>query len=280
MKKRHFLPLFRAAWHASTVENIQQAFAKPGIWPINPALVLNVITRPTPPLQAIDASSSLSPPIKTPRTAKSIRHFQADFRKNPTTTKLMKLFKANEELSAQAALDQYTKDGLIESLKLEKNCRNRGKRLNVLGQENNGPILFSADNVRLAQAIATEKEEKEKAERIRIDTNKAAAALKKAQKDALQAEKDLQAATRKGNLEEVQAEEKAEKQAQNKKEAAAKKPPKVPLVAKKSPTKPRKAPVRKKKVVQFVDVDVGGGAGFCPAETDYFGPSYKNTTNL
>jgi hypothetical protein len=52
MKKRHFLKLFRAAWRASFIEeNILKAFVKPGIWLYNPALVLNVITRPiTPPL--------------------------------------------------------------------------------------------------------------------------------------------------------------------------------------------------------------------------------------
>ena len=52
IKKRHFLKLFRAAQRTSfTEENILKAFAKPGIWPYNPALVLNVITRPiTPPL--------------------------------------------------------------------------------------------------------------------------------------------------------------------------------------------------------------------------------------
>jgi len=259
MKKRHFLPLFRAAWRTSfTVENIQHAFEKPGIWPVNPKLVLNVITRPTTPPQAIEASSSSSRALKTPWTVKSIRHFQASYRKNPTAEKLAKLFKANEELSAQVSLDQYTKEGLIESLKLEKKCRNRGEKLNILGKENNGPILFSAENVRLAQTKAAEKEEKEKAERVRIDSNKVAAATKKAQKDALQAEKGLQAATRKDNLEEVRAEEKAEKQAQKRKETLAKKASKAVPAVYKSPAKPRKAPIRKKKAVQFINVDAMG----------------------
>ena len=86
--------------------------------------------------------------------------------------------------------------------------------------------------------------------------------MKRAQKDALQAEKDLQAAARGDNLEEVQAEEKAEKQAQKKKEASAKKALKAPLVAKKSPVKPRKAPIRKKMVVQFVNANIGGRVAF------------------
>jgi hypothetical protein len=37
-----------------TKENILKAFAKPGIWPYNPVLVLNIITRPITPPLAID----------------------------------------------------------------------------------------------------------------------------------------------------------------------------------------------------------------------------------
>ena len=62
-------------------------------------------------------------------------------------------------------------------------------------------MLFSARVVRAAQAFAREKEEKEKHERVRIDANK----------EPEQAEKALQAATRKGNQAEVETEEKAEK---------------------------------------------------------------------
>jgi hypothetical protein len=170
--------------------------------------------------------------------------------------KLEKLFKVNEELAAQAALDKHTKEGLFESLKREKKCNNRGKRLNVLGEENNGPILFSATVVRTAQAIAVEKEEKEKQERARIDANKEAAAIKKAKKDAEKAEEALQAAIRKENKAEVEAEEKAKKQAQKQKEIVTNKASKDVLAKAKGPEKAKKAPVRERKVVQFVGVDL------------------------
>src|SRR6202035_5360993 len=126
--------------------------------------------------------------------------------------KLAKLFKANEELAAQVALDQQTKDGLVNALKTEKKCHNWGKRLNVLGEEHNKPILFSTTNVKRAQAIATEKDEKEKRERARIDANKATTALKKQKTEAAKAQKALQAAVRSANKAEVEAEEKAERQ--------------------------------------------------------------------
>jgi len=257
MKKRHFLAIFRAAWRtAFTKENIQRAFEKPGIWPYNPSLVLLVITRPSTPPQAIKAPSTSSPALKTPMDARSIRHFQADYLKNPTQAKLQKLFKANEQLAAQAALDQHTKEGLINALKTEKKCHNRGKRLNVLGEEHNGPILFSTANVMRAQAVAAEKEEKEKQERARIDANKAATALKKQRIEAEKAQKALQAAVRSDNQAEVEAEEKAEKQAQKKKEVSVKKALKDPLVKTKAPIKAKKAPVCEKIVVRFASNDV------------------------
>jgi hypothetical protein len=262
MKKRHFLNLFRSAWRTSfTEDNIKHAFEKPGIWPYNPALVLKVITRPITPPEAIEAPPTSSPILKTSRSVKSICRFQADYCKNPTKEKLEKLFKANEELAAQAALDKHTKDGLVKSLKHEKKCRNWGKRLNVLGQEANGPILFAATEVRVAQAISAEKEERGKQERARIDANKEAAAIKKAKREA---EKALQAPIRVGNKAEVEAEEKAEKRAQKKKEAHANKASKDLPAKSKSPRKAKKAHICKKRVVRFVGVVQKEGLLLCP----------------
>jgi hypothetical protein len=47
----------------------------------------------------------------------------------------------------QVALDRYIKEGLIKSLKEEKKCKVRGKRLNVLGEEHTQLILFSTLNI-------------------------------------------------------------------------------------------------------------------------------------
>ena len=213
---------------------------------------MNQITRPVTLPSPIKPSSSSTPKIKTPRITKSIRHFQADYRKNPTKLKLEKLFKANEELAAQAALDQKTKEGLINALKMEKKCYTRGKRLNVLGEEYNGPILFDTATVLRARAVQAEKEEKEKQERARIDVNKAEAALKKQRKKEQAADKALQVATRKANRVKVAAAEKAEKQVQKKKEATQKVTRKVPLPKKKLPLKDKTIPV-KNKIVNLVD---------------------------
>ena len=54
---------------------------------------------------------------------------------------------------------------------------------------------------------------KKKEKRAKIDANKVVAIIKRAEKDALQAKKDLQAAMRKENKAEIEANKKAEKQA-------------------------------------------------------------------
>ena len=85
--------------------------------------------------------------------------------------------------------------------------------------------------------------------------NKATATIKKAKTKAEKAEKALQATLKKGNKAEVKAEEKAEKQVQKKKETLANKASNDPLVKARASTKTGKAPICKKKVVQFVGVN-------------------------
>jgi hypothetical protein len=191
MKKRHFLKLFRAAWDKSfTEENILKAFANLGIWPLKLEIVLSIITRLVTPPLVIDPTQSIEE-VKTPKSAKSIRYFQNDYRKNLTKLKLEKLFKANIELSIQAELDRFVKEGLIGALKEEKKSRVRGKKLNVLRKEYIKLIYFSAANVRLIQARFIEKEAFEKSERARIDAKKIAQAEKKIRLEVEKANKAL-----------------------------------------------------------------------------------------
>ena len=128
------------------------------------------------------------------------------------------MFKANKELSAQVSIDQHTKDGLIKALKTEKKCHNRGKRLNMLGKEHDSAILFHSSNVKLARDVAAQKVELQKQEKARIEAKKVAAATKRQEIEAKRAEKALQTAMRRDNRGEIEAEEKAVKQALKKKE--------------------------------------------------------------
>ena len=144
-----------------------------------------------------------------------------------------------------------------------------------MGEEHTKPILFSADNVRLAQEKAAEKEVFERSERVRIDTKKTEQALKKQRTDIEKAAKALQAAVRKENIEEVRAEEKAKKEAQKKKETTQTQALKGLPVRIKTPTKPRKALVQRKKVVRFVGGDIKGGVPETPVKQSSRGRAIK-----
>jgi hypothetical protein len=142
MSKRIFWSLFLPAWLKTFTESaIQNAFQKTGIWPLNGELVVQIIKRPSTPPLTIEPENI--PSIKTPLTTKSIRHFQLDYKRAPTEEKLQKLFKANEVLATQHAVDEHVKKGLIETVTVEKKRRKRGKKLNILGKEDHGPQFFS-----------------------------------------------------------------------------------------------------------------------------------------
>jgi hypothetical protein len=167
-----------------------KAFANLGIWPLKLEIILSIITRPVTPPPIIDLMQLIEE-VKTLKSAKSIRYFQNDYRKNLTKLKLEKLFKANIELSTQAELDRFVKEGLIGVLKEEKKSRVRGKKLNVLGKEHTEPIYFFAANVRLTQARFTKKEAFKKSERARIDAKKIVQAEKKIRLEAKKVNKAL-----------------------------------------------------------------------------------------
>ena len=205
--------------------------------------------------------------MKTPKSAKSIRHFQNDYRKNPIKLKLKKLFKANIKLSTQAELDRFVKEGLIGTLKKEKKNRIRGKKLNVLGKEYTEPIYFSAANVRLAQARFAKKEAFEKSERARIDANKVARAEKKARIEAEKADKALQAAVRGDNIEKVRIEEKSQKQAQKKKEVPKSEALKSLPVRNKNLAKPKIALNKYRKQVRFMGIEKTEGVVAIPVKS-------------
>jgi hypothetical protein len=129
---------------------LSQHLQKAGIWPVDRKRVVNTITRPsTPPQTKIELPHHL----KTPLSSKSIRQFQISYQANPTNEKLQLLFKANERLAAQHAVDEHTKRGLIETVKEEKKKRQRGKKLNVLGEEDYGAQFFSPTTIKRAQDV-------------------------------------------------------------------------------------------------------------------------------
>ena len=131
--KRLFWPLFKASWNAAFSEkNIKSSFRKTGIFPYDPDLILSRITRPTTPL----ASERLIE--ATPITCKGVRRLHKAYKASPSARRLSTIFHVNNKLAAQVSIQEHTIIGLIEAIKYEKQKRARGKRLNLLGQVNQG----------------------------------------------------------------------------------------------------------------------------------------------
>jgi hypothetical protein len=195
MSKRLFWPMFRDSWDiAFTPKNIQSGFAKTGIWLYDPKVVLDKIQRPKP----LPASLPTSPSKEhTPMTCCSVRRMYKAYKKDPTARRLSFIMHANVRLAAANSIADHTIKGLVRALKVEKRKRNRGKRLNLVGEEDHGPQLFSPSEVLRAKAYSKEKETQEQAERTRIDKNKADALAKRIRKEEERAARAVQASIRK-----------------------------------------------------------------------------------
>ena len=128
------------AWLKSfTLANIQGGFAKTGIWPFSLAIVLDTIKRrPETPLPTEDSPSKLPP---TPLTSKSICWSQKAYKANLTKENLDIILWSQQRLAAQHEIDKHIKLGLLETLKIKKKRRARGKRLNLVGKEASGAEL-------------------------------------------------------------------------------------------------------------------------------------------
>jgi hypothetical protein len=118
------------------------------------------------------------------------------YKKSPTRKRLSFIFRANTRLAAQHSIDKHTITGLITALKHEKTKRRRGKRLNLVGEEDNGPQFYGPSEVLRAKSYASEKEAQEQAERDRIEAGKVTAAANKVRKEQEKAERALRTAER------------------------------------------------------------------------------------
>src|SRR5436190_15965013 len=182
MSKRMFWPMFRAAWEtAFTEKNVASAWKAMGIFPYDPQKLLNVIdARPITPPEA-------SNPIqytKTPLSGRAMRRAYRNLKCDPTDAALERIIRGSEKLAAMNDCLQHEVRGLKEAISLEKKKRKHGKRLNLLGEEDIGPQLFSPAQIAQAQLIASEKEKAERQRKEEIENRKAQASalcMKKAQ---------------------------------------------------------------------------------------------------
>lgn len=73
---------------------------------------------------------------------------------NAKDTYIQAMLQSSKKLTARIDVLEFDNKKLIEALKVEKQKRNRGKRLNLLDEEKNSPQLFSPLYVRAAWKFA------------------------------------------------------------------------------------------------------------------------------
>jgi hypothetical protein len=126
MSKSFFWPMFKRAWDKSfTEENIQSAFRKSGIWPTDGSDIIKKITRPT------LTSPQKTDRLRSPRSAKAIRRFQAAYEQEPTIDKVKRLFATTLHLSARVSVLEHENKGLYNAINLQKKKGRTGVRLNL-----------------------------------------------------------------------------------------------------------------------------------------------------
>jgi hypothetical protein len=135
MTKRLFYPLFRDTWkEAFTTNRICYAFEKAGIWPFNSETTIGPLRKPT---TSLASPSQIE--ARTPLTCRAIRWIHRKYQIEPTRKRLELIFRGHEQLAAQDSINKHIINGLQQSLQIEKRKRKKGKRLNLLGEEDNGP---------------------------------------------------------------------------------------------------------------------------------------------
>jgi hypothetical protein len=210
MTKRLFYPLFKAAYEASfTQKNIEHAFEKAGIWPVNSEKVISKLQTK---VKTTQAETEPTTP-RTPLTSRSVRNIQKLYKASRRESILDLILRANKQLAAQVEINEHVMRGLRRAIKIEQKRRKQGKRLNLLGEEDNGPQFFSPSRVQAALEYQAEKEALEHAERLRIADKKAQQAANKVRKEAEKAERAIQRALRRQHAQEERAQKEAEKKA-------------------------------------------------------------------
>jgi len=180
--KSSFWRLFHAAWELSlSKKNIRSAFASPGIHPLNPPKILNVLINKTPsPISSDDEDKR-----KTPGSVRAVRRtIKAIQRENGTLSEDMQLaIRALERFSIQNEILEHSQQGLLKALIGEKKSKKRGRALGLIDKDNPGEAqFFSPEKVKAAQQKIRDIESQKEQEIAEAEARRAQKALEREQK--------------------------------------------------------------------------------------------------
>lgn len=106
------------------------------------------------------------------------------------------ILKANIHLAVQQSINAYIIQGLRQTIVQEKKRRKRGKRLNLIGEEESGPQFFGPAEVEAARVFQAKKETDEDKRKQAIANKKALAVVAKERVEAAKKERAIQLAIR------------------------------------------------------------------------------------
>ena len=125
-----------------------------------------------------------------------------------------KILRANERLAVEHSIDQHIIKGLTEALRNEKKRKERGKKLNLLGEEGSGPQFFSSGKVQVARNRLEVKETEKVQKQQDLEEKKALAAAAKKHKEEAKAQRLRKALEKKILNAELKEKKMAERQVQ------------------------------------------------------------------
>jgi hypothetical protein len=96
--------------------------------------------------------------IKTPFSAKAIRHFCTAFEDSLTQRRVNKVFKAAETIATKISILKHENHSLREAIILEKKKGKKGKRLNLCREISKGVEVYSPTKVVRASVYHKTKE--------------------------------------------------------------------------------------------------------------------------
>lgn len=158
MTKRLFYLLFHDTYRASfTKKNILHAFEKPSIFPVDSEKVLGKLKRP----EVLKEPNVPVNQLQTPKSCQAVHRVQKVYKQTHSEALLDLVFKTNVALAAQVSINQHIINGLYTALKLERQKRKKGKKLNLVGEDDIGLQFYSPSQVRHALVFQDEKEANE-----------------------------------------------------------------------------------------------------------------------
>jgi hypothetical protein len=188
MSKQHFWSLFKPAFDlAFTKKNIESAWKKTGLYPLNEEVILSQVrvTEPRPSSAASSASAFSSSSWK-----RAHEHFHATYGPAMTRSEL-KVYNTLDYLCAKAQLQEIELQGLKDRIDLQEKSSKRRQPLfaELRAQADNKAIFFSPAKIQLARDLLAQREQekqdeedRKQAERDRKAENKLRKELEAAQK--------------------------------------------------------------------------------------------------